>query len=87
MYDAVMMDRTINRMTERFTAVVNGSDIEVDMTVNINMMKTFSHHVYHKESITVNEQESKVTEKKYVNKYDFCPHRFKTQRTILIHRA
>ena len=83
--DAALMERQMEEMSKRLTALADESLAQADM--RINMTKTFTQHVHERKEIEATEDEAKTVELKYDHKCDFCPRRFKTLRGMRIHRA
>ena len=83
--DAAMIDECTDAMTKRLTTLANASEAKADM--KINMVKTFTQHVFKRDDITVTKEEAAAAEAGFKHKCDFCKRRFKTQRHMLIHRA
>ena len=67
-------------VTRRLTAIADAVRDNTDM--NVSMPKTFTHHVANKcDKLKVSADEPKTSEQRYKFKYDFCPRRFKTEKT------
>ena len=80
-----LVERTVQKMTDRLTDVADASKNEADMTVRMD--KTYSQHVKFQDDITVTKKEIEKAHGKLEHKCDYCERRFKTARAMKIHRA
>ena len=83
--DAALIEPCIEVMTDRLTAIADASVELADM--HVSMPKTFSQHVHRRSKITVTSAEAATVAKAYKFKCDFCARRFKTDKSMQIHRA
>ena len=83
--DAALIEPCVEVMTDRLTAIADASVKLADMYVS--MPKTFSQHVHRRSKITVTSSDAAAVEKAYKHKCDFCTRRFKTNRSMQIHKA
>ena len=54
--DAALIDEAVDDMVERLTSIVDASEEQADMKVNMD--KTFTQHVHKREKISVTEAEA-----------------------------
>ena len=83
--DAALIEPCVEVMTDRLTAIADASVNLADM--HVSMPKTFSQHVHRRSKITVTSSDAAAVEKAYKHKCDFCSRRFKTDRSMQIHKA
>ena len=83
--DVAVISGMADEMTNSFSKIAHASLDDADM--HVNMAKTFTHHVYHRENISVTEAEVAAVEADYGHKCNFCIRPFKTETGMLIHRA
>lgn len=84
--DAALVERRVEDMTTRLTNLADASRDRADM--NVNMDKTFTQHVYRRESKpTATKATAKKEEAKYSHRCEFCPRKFKTSRAMKIHQS
>ena len=82
----MLISRTAEKNTTRLSKIANASQDDADI-IEVNMTKTFTHHVFAREEIKVTDVEVAEVESGYEHKCDFCVRRFKTQRGMYIYRA
>ena len=80
-----MMERETDTMTARLTTLVDGALHDADMQVK--MPKTFSQHVFKRDTAKVSHAEAVATQQKYKKECQFCGRRFKTTQAVRIHEA
>ena len=81
--DAAMLERDVDVMSTRLTALADGAKKDADMQVK--MSKTFSQHVGRKETVAIGHAEAVAAQKEYKNECEFCARKFKTKRAVKIH--